>query len=58
VAGSTRADAPAFVPERRWQRVQWQYTATEGGASSAKRTVPQPHPPVSGRDSGEDMAQP
>jgi hypothetical protein len=30
---ATRAWAEAAVPERRWQRVQWQYEAETGGAS-------------------------
>lgn len=36
------------MPERRWQRVQWQYDALSGGAPSSKRTPPQRHPPVRG----------
>jgi len=44
--GSIRACADAAVPDRRWQRVQWQYVIETGGSASSNRTPPQRHPPV------------
>src|SRR3954454_19410199 len=44
--GASRAETDDPTPVRRWQRVQWQYIATSGGSSTAKRTAPQPQPPV------------
>src|SRR3954470_460710 len=44
--GVTRICADDAVPVRRWQRVQWQYSAVTGGSVSSKRTAPQPQPPL------------
>jgi hypothetical protein len=51
--GAARAEAAAAVPERCWQRVQWQYSAPSSGASISKRTARQPHPPVMGSSTSE-----
>ena len=44
--GSARPFADADVPERRWQRLQWQYDAERSGFASSKRRAPQPQAPV------------
>ena len=43
--GSMKAEIDDAVPVRRWQRVQWQYPAENGGAVSSKRTAPHRQPP-------------
>ena len=50
--GTIRADAAAAVPDRCWQRVQWQYAEATSGALISKRTAPHPQPPVSGPKPG------
>jgi len=46
--GAARPFADAAVPDRRRQRVQWQYDAETNGSETSKRTAPQPQPPVRG----------
>src|SRR4051812_15699454 len=45
--GAIRAPTEAAVPERCWQRVQWQYPAGPSGSVISKRTPPHMQLPVS-----------
>jgi hypothetical protein len=49
--GGDSAVIERAVPERRWQRLQWQSRAPMNGACTAARTAPHMHRPVSGVDS-------